>query len=277
MARVQPVPQLHTKKNSAESLVAADPQTDPSSETLETSAAPLGPERGDGSSGETSCHLEDIKGPAGEEVLGALSPRIARYLPPDREPSMTDFVEAASRARRDLKISPSLWRAACRRMSPGGASLALAHVAAKWDAGKIGKTPGAYFNGVFESALKGELNLAASLWGMVKTAPEEPAGGSGIPAFAAGPPATSRPAAPLPSLFPDDQPPGPSRVIAGPVVMRRFCSRMPDPERDGLMRAWHDLVRTHGRWPCLDEVQARYAEIRSQAVSPGPSRTNNSR
>ena len=279
-ARVQPVPQLHTKKNSVQNLVAADTFPSPSAETSVTSAAPPGPEREDGSSGEAPYYPEDIKGPAGEEVLEALSPRIARYLPPDREPSMTDFVEAASRARCDLRISPALWGAACRRMSPGGASLALAHVAAKWDAGKIEKTPGAYFKGVFESALKGKLNLAASLWGMVKTVPEEPADAPCMPASAAGPStafegnnrppgraphssafAVSGSAHPLPSLFPDEPPPGPSRVTAGPVVMKRFCSHMPEPEREGLMRVWRDLVRTHSRWPRLDEVQRRYANL----------------
>ena len=269
-ARVQPVPQLHTKKNSVQTLVAADLLSDPPSETPETSAAPPGPERGNSSSGETSYRLEDLKAPAGEELLEALSPRIARYLPADREPSMTDFVEAASRARRDLKISPTLWGAACTRMSPGGASLALAHVAAKWDAGKIEKTPGAYFNGVFESALKGDLNLAASLWGMVKNAPEEPAGSPYMPASPAGPSTAlegndrrsgraphssalviTRPASPLPSLFPDDPPPGSSRAIAGLVVMRRFCSHMPDPERADMMQVWRDLVRRRSRWPYL--------------------------
>ena len=280
MAGVQPVPQLHTKNNSAENLVAAAPSPEASPEPPKRAAARPRPERGNGSSGETSYHPDDIKGPAGEQVLEALSPRIARYLPRAREPSMTEFVEAASRARRDLKISPALWGAACRRMSPGGAALALAHVAAKWDAGEIKKTPGAYFSGVFESAIAGTLNLGASLWGMVSAPPPDPSEGG--PSTPAPPPVPLSPPesgdeetgrvrhdlpsashetpAALPSLFPHDPAPASNRIIAGAVVMRRFCSRMPEPEREGLMRVWYDLAHQRGCWPYLDEVKRRYAD-----------------
>ena len=252
-------------------------------------AAPPGPERENGSSGEASYRPEDIKGPAGEQVLEALSPRIAQYLPPGREPSMEDFVEAASRTRRDLKISRALWDKACRRMSPGGASLALAHVAAKWDAGKIRQTPGAYFTGVFESALKGELNLAASLWGMVKIRTEVPELGlssssAGQPAVSAGAPADRPEWRGLPilevdtaaehqsmPLFPDDLESPPARIVANPKTMHRFCTTVSDSA--AMREAWLELVRTHGQWPYLDEVRSHYAEIRRRAASreyPGP-------
>ncbi|MCY4318033.1 MAG: replication initiation protein RepC [Alphaproteobacteria bacterium] len=267
-----PVPLLHTKEDSRESLVAAAPLPEAPTETPERAAAPLGPERGNGSSGEASFHPDDIKGPAGEQVLEALSPRIARYLPPGCAPSMTEFVDAASRARRDMKINFGLWKRACERMSPEGASLALAHVAAKWDAGKVEKTPGAYFSGVFKSAIAGKLDLGASLWGMVK-APAPPEDAPFTPAQPPGPPSVSEredaetgqkrhdvaptawntsPA--MPSLFPNDPEPEPGRVIAGAVVMRRFCAHMPDPERAALMKVWQSLVRERGQWPRLDEV-----------------------
>ncbi len=288
MAPAGPVPQLHTKKNSAENLVAAALSPEASPEPPKRAAARPGPEGGNGSGADTSYHPDDIKGPAGEQVLEALSPRIARYLPPDREPSMTEFVEAASRARRDLKIGPELWNKACRRMSPEGASLALAHVAAKWDAGEIKKTPGAYFSGVFMSAIAGELGLGASLWGMVKAQPPGPsesvplaaAHSPGSPSFPErgneetrheqhnASPTARKPVSALPSLFPDDPTPASRRVIAGSVVMRRFCSHMPDPERDGLMAVWKDLVQRHRRWPYLDEVQARYSAIHFSGTSP---------
>ena len=174
-ARVQPVPQLHTNQNPVQAVVAADPLSLPHTRTKEPSAAAPRPERGEGSSGEAFCPPDDIKGPAGKDVLEALSPRIAQYLPHDREPSMTDFVEAASCARRDLKISPTLWKKACGHMTPAGASLALAHLAAKWDDGEIEETPGAYFDGIFKRAVAGELNLGASLWGMVSRRTEKPA------------------------------------------------------------------------------------------------------
>ena len=280
MAPAGPVPQLHTKNNSTENLVAAEPPTETFPEAPTSPAARPGPERGNGSSADASYHPDHIKGPAGEQVLEALSPRIARYLPPGREPSIAEFVEAASRARHDLKINKKLWRKACERMSPEGASLALAHVAAKWDAGKIETTPGAYFSGVFKSAIAGELNLGASLWGMVKARPPGPSECVPFaPAHPPGPrsfperdnedarheryntpPAAREPASPLPSLFPDEPPQACSRVIASPVVMKRFCSHMPDPERDGLMKVWKNLVRERGHWPYLDEVQRHYAD-----------------
>lgn len=286
-APAEPVPQLHTKKNSTENLVAAALPPEASPEPPKTAAARPAPEKGSGSSPEVSYHPDDIKGPAGEEVLEALSPRIARYLPPDREPLMAEFVEAASRARRDLKIGRDLWEKACGRMSPEGASLALAHVAAKWDAGKIETTPGAYFSGVFKSAIAGKLNLGASLWGMVKTQPPAPSECVPLaPAHPPGPPSplergdgepgpvrhdappAARETAPVPpSLLPDGPPQASSRAIARAVVMRRFCAHMPDPERDALMRAWRDLVHERGCWPYLDEVQARYAAIHAAGTS----------
>ena len=278
----------NTRRESSTGVVAADSRLAPAAATPALSAAAPGPGRGNGSGGEASYRPEDIKGPDGAQVLEALSPRIARYLPPDREPSMTDFVEAAGRARRDLKISRALWGKACRRLSPGGASLALAHVAAKWDAGEIRKTPGAYFNGVFKCAIAGELNLGASLWGMVEAAAEGPGLSPSLPAFPTDPATSSeggdtrwsraphwsalaRPTtvSALPSLFPDEPSPRSSRVIAGMVVMRRFCSGLPEPERAGMMQIWRDLVHGGRRWPYLDEVQSRYAEIGRQAFSPG--------
>ena len=292
-ARVRPVPQLHTKKNSVQNLVAADPQPETPTPTPAGSAAPPGPEGGEGSGRQTSYHPEDIRGPAGDQVLKALSPRIARYLPASGEPSMAEFVDAADRARRDLKISAPLWGAACRRMSPGGAALALAHVAAKWDAGKIEETPGAYFHGVLKKALRGELNLARSLWGMVRTAADEPGPDPNTPPSRPTPPAypeadaaqsgqaphssglaATTSLSTLPSLFPEQPPTPATRIVAGRVVMRHVCSGMPDPDRGGMMQAWLDLVRSRSRWPYLDEVRTRYAEIRRQKASPGTSGTD---
>lgn len=275
-ARVKPVPQLHTKENPVQDVVAADGASKPPATRSEPPAAPSGPEGGNGSSRETSCLPEDIKGPSGEQVLKALSPRIAQYLPIDREPSMEEFVTAANYARRDLKISPTLWSRACRNMSPGGASLALAHVAAKWDDGAIEETPGAYFDGILKRALAGKLNLGASLWGMVERnaegaangAPETPARPTLSPEPPDEPPGPAAPSSdssgttdgpPPPPLFPDDPPLRPSRTVANPVVMNRFCAGIGDP--DAMRAVWLRLVRKHGRWPYLDEVRDRHAEI----------------
>ncbi len=270
---------INTRRESCTDVVAADPDHHPSADMPAASAAPPWPERGNGSSGQASHLPEDIKGPAGEQVLEALSPRIARYLPPDRNPSMTDFVEAANRTRRDLKISPTLWAKARRSMSPGGASLALAHVAAKWDDGKIKETPGAYFDGIVKRAMAGELNLGASLWGMVWRHAERPPGAASqtpvrgtstaAPAPNTTPPgrSDSEHRSPPAPLFPDDPPRHPLRTVANPVAIDRFCTDIDDPE--GMRTVWLGLVRAHGRWPYLDEVKAHYlAKLGSQASPP---------
>ncbi len=274
-ARVHPVPQLHTRENPVQEVVAADGLAEPVAESEEPSAAPLGPEREDGSRREASCHPEEIKAPPGEDILEALSHRVARYLPPGREPSVDEFVSAANHARSDMKISPALWGKACRRMTPEGASLAIAHVAAKCDDGKIEKTPGAYFDGILKQALAGKLNLGASLWGMVSRHAEGAA--SDAPQALAGSPSSSElpdeaPRPDMPSsgatgsgdrppptpLFPDDPPLRELRTVANPVAMDRFCAGIADP--DGMRELWLGIVRQRGRWPYLDEVKRRYGQ-----------------
>ncbi len=124
-------------------------------------------------------------------IVESLSPRIACHLPVDRPTGTADLYEAANRARSAMGISPDAWREACRVLTRDGAALSTIVIASRLDAEEI-RSPGGYLRGMIDSARRGDLHLARSLWGVVDrvsaTGPEPLAGDGSSPAAPHGTP-----------------------------------------------------------------------------------------
>ncbi len=150
-------------------LAAADRTAEPTPDTQPAAARPW-PEREDCSRGEVE-EAPPAKFPPAWLILESLPASFARHLPDRARADAEDFRIAASFARSRLGVSPSAWREACEVMGPDSASLAVAVVASRADAGEV-RSAGGYLRGMVAAARKGELDLGRSLWGLVGRADE---------------------------------------------------------------------------------------------------------
>ena len=93
-----------------------------------------------------------------------------------------------------MGISPDAWREACRVLTRDGAVLSTIIIASRLDAEEI-RSPGGYLRGMIDSARRGDLNLARSLWAVVDrasaTGPEPHDRGGSSPAAPPGTPPPS--------------------------------------------------------------------------------------
>lgn len=80
-------------------------------------------------------------------------------------PGWPDIVEAAALAAGGLGISDHAWKDACRTLGRREAAVAVSIVAIKHDQGLV-RSPGGYLRGMTEKGAAGELNLAATIFGL---------------------------------------------------------------------------------------------------------------
>ena len=149
--------------NLAAAARTAEPAPDP-----RTTAARHGPERENCSRGAPD-DAPPSKFPPAWLILESLPTSFARHLPDRTRADAQDFRLAANLARSRLGVSPSAWRQACEVMGLDAASLAVAVVASRADAGKV-RSAGGYLRGMVAAARRGELELGKSLWGLVDRA-----------------------------------------------------------------------------------------------------------
>lgn len=80
-------------------------------------------------------------------------------------PGWPDIVEAAALAAGGLGISDHAWKQACDTLGRREAAVAVSIVAIKHDQGLV-RSPGGYLRGMTEKGAAGELNLAATIFGL---------------------------------------------------------------------------------------------------------------
>ena len=102
-----------------------------------------------------------------DTLLAAVPPPIAALLPAGRRPSWPELTDAAAIAAGNLGISPHAWAAACNALGRQAATIAVIVIAAKRAAGKI-DSPGGYLRAMTGRGERGELNLGASVHGLLK-------------------------------------------------------------------------------------------------------------
>ena len=140
--------------------------------------------------------------------------------------------------------------------------MAIAVVASRDDVGEIHTSAGGYFRKLTERALKGTLNLAGSLWGVIGRSEQ-----LHVPRVA---PATEGEPS-IPGHDPGLQS-APLRVggrRADQATMAALCRTAADPQ--ALLLAWRELVARYRCWPYLDEVERLYEQLLAPqtAVRPG--------
>ncbi len=232
------------------SIVAAAPTAEASSRP-DAAAAHPGPEREDSRRGAPPRS----KAPPAWLILEALPRAFAAHMPDGPTPTSEEFQAAANRTRSYLGISPAAWREACRQLSPDGAALAIAVIAARAEAGEL-RSAGGYLRGMIKAARKQKLDLAKSLWGMVDRAADAESG-AGLPAAAPCEPDLSE-GSPEPSSLRDDPPPdeihpggerapedphAPSLEVLEPLIPAGIRRRLP-PHAGGRRRWLHLMHAT---------------------------------
>jgi replication initiation protein RepC len=103
-------------------------------------------------------------------VLGVTSEEFRAKIPITGRPlTWQDLMELATSLKSDLGISQKCWGYACQLLGRKGALLALIVTDAKrvQEHDPV-RNPAAYFNGMLEKAKHNELNLAASVYGLLE-------------------------------------------------------------------------------------------------------------
>ncbi|PCI98746.1 MAG: hypothetical protein COB14_07565 [Alphaproteobacteria bacterium] len=103
-----------------------------------------------------------------KQVLNASSERFRDYIPiHDRKLQWNDLVSASEGLLQELGIHRSAWIQACATLGRSGATICIMIIDQKSLAGEI-RSPGGYLREMCRRAERGELNLLASVFGLLK-------------------------------------------------------------------------------------------------------------
>ncbi len=103
-----------------------------------------------------------------KQVLNAGSDRFRQHIPiHNRSLNWGDLVEASESLLKELGIHKSAWIQACGTLGRSGAAICIMIIDQKSLAGEI-RSPGGYLREMCRRAERGELNLLASVFGLLK-------------------------------------------------------------------------------------------------------------
>ena len=110
-----------------------------------------------------------------DALLDLVPKPMQTWLPVNRHTSWYDLTDAAAAYARHLGISQNAWGEACEVLGRQGATIAVIVIAAKYERNLISR-PGGYLRAMTDRATTGELKLAASIYGLLKSPPNKDAG-----------------------------------------------------------------------------------------------------
>jgi replication initiation protein RepC len=116
-------------------------------------------------SASSSRDTDALRGfPATPAFVIQAAPPFRGFIPSSR-PSQADIVDAAWHVRKHLGISPSAWGEACISMGRWPAAVAVAVIAARYEAGEV-RSPGGLLRKMIDLHDRGELRMDRSLYGL---------------------------------------------------------------------------------------------------------------